>query len=305
MKKTKKILTLIMAVMMAFSFCACGDSSKGNNEAALVITDMSGREITMDKPAERVVVLTAGDCEIIYALGCGDLVVGRGEYCNYPEEVNNVTMVKSGGEINVEEVIALEPELVIMSPMGQSEEQIIDALAKAGIVTLINDANNIDQTYTAIENIGKALGKDAEAAALIQGMKDAFAEITVGETDAEPKTVYFEVSPLEYGLWTAGSDTYMNEMCEMLGVKNAFEDVYGWAQISQEQVIERNPDYIVTITMYYGEGITPVEEIMGRAGWENITAIKNAKVLNANSDEISRPSPRLVDAAKALSEFFK
>ena len=304
MKKTKKILVMLLIVLAAVTFVACSGKNEDNGKSSIVVTDMTGREIGLDKPAEKVVVLTPGDCEIVFALGCGDKVVGRGEYCNYPEDVNDITMLKSGAEINVEEIIALQPDVVIMSPMGQSEEQVIDALSKAGIVTLLNDANNIEQAYTAIENIGKILGKDNEAAELVQSMKDAFAEITV-EMPAEPKTVYFEVSPLEYGLWTAGADTYMNEMCEMLGVKNAFEDVYGWAQISQEQVIERNPDYIVTITMYYGEGLTPVEEIMGREGWEGITAIQNGKVLNANSDEISRPSPRLVDAANALSDFFK
>ena len=96
----------------------------------------------------------------------------------------------------------------------------------------------------------------------------------------------------------------MNELCEMLGVKNAFADVEGWAEISQEQVIERNPDYIVTITMYYGEGPKPEEEIASRDGWQDITAVKEGKILNADSNQISRPGPRLCDAAKELAEFF-
>lgn len=302
MKRTKKIIAILLVMAMALSFGAC--TKDDSDDKALVITDMTGREVSMDAPAEKVVVLTAGDCEIVYALGCGDKVVGRGEYCNYPEEVYDVVTVKSGAETNVEEVIALEPDAVIMGKMDQSEEQ-VNALEKAGIKTFVSDANNIEETYEAIEMVGKILGAEEKASELIQNMKDSFAEITVNETQEEVKTVYFEVSPLEYGLWTAGNNTYMNEICEMLGAKNIFEDVDGWAQISQEQVIERNPDYIVTITMYYGEGPTPVEEIMGRAGWEGISAIQNEKVFNANSDEISRPAPRLVDAAKALAEFLK
>ena len=117
------------------------------------------------------------------------------------------------------------------------------------------------------------------------------------------KTVYFEVSPLEYGLWTAGKGTFMDELAQMIGLKNAFEDVEGWAAISEEQVLERDPDYIVTISMYYGEGPTPVEEIMGREGWQELKAVKNEAVFNADSNEVSRPGPRLVDAAQALYDF--
>ena len=95
----------------------------------------------------------------------------------------------------------------------------------------------------------------------------------------------------------------MDELAQMIGLKNAFEDVEGWAAISEEQVLERDPDYIVTISMYYGEGPTPVEEIMGREGWQELKAVKNEAVFNADSNEVSRPGPRLVDAAQALYDF--
>ena len=95
----------------------------------------------------------------------------------------------------------------------------------------------------------------------------------------------------------------MDEIATMLGLKNCFADVEGWAQISEEQVLERNPDYIVTISMYYGEGPTPEEEIMARPGWENVTAVKDQKILNLPDNELSRPGPRLADGAQALYDF--
>ena len=73
--------------------------------------------------------------------------------------------------------------------------------------------------------------------------------------------------------------------------KNCFADVEGWAEISEEQVLERNPDYIMTISMYSGEGPTPEEEIASRAGWENLTAVKNGAILNLQNNELSRPAP--------------
>ena len=85
----------------------------------------------------------------------------------------------------------------------------------------------------------------------------------------------------------------------MLGLENTFHDIDGWAQISQEQIIERNPDYIVTLAMYYGALIS-TDEIMGRPGWSDITAIQNEHVFYIDSNEITRPSPRLMGAATDL-----
>lgn len=294
--KTVKLVSLLLCLILICPVLGCAE------DAAVTVTDMTGREITLDAPATRVVALTASDCEILYALGAGDTLVGRGEYCDYPEEVQAVASVQSGYETNVEQIIALEPQVVLMATMAQTKEQ-VEALEAAGVHVIVSDAQDIAGVYTAIELIGAVTGKNDEAAALIAGMKDSFAAIAAKAEGDGSKTVYFEVSPLEYGLWTAGKGTFMDELAQMIGLKNAFEDVEGWAAISEEQVLERDPDYIVTISMYYGEGPTPVEEIMGREGWQELKAVKNETVFNADSNEVSRPGPRLVDAAQALYDF--
>lgn len=294
--KTVKLVSLLLCLILVCPVFGCAE------DAAVTVTDMTGREITLDAPATRIVALTASDCEILYALGAGDTLVGRGEYCDYPEDVQDVPSVQSGYETNIEEIIALEPQVVLMATMAQTTEQ-VEALEAAGVRVVVSDAQDIAGVYTAIELIGAVTGKNEEAAALVAGMKDSFAAIAAEAKGDGSKTVYFEVSPLEYGLWTAGKGTFMDELAQMVGLKNAFEDVEGWAAISEEQVLERDPDYIVTISMYYGEGPTPVEEIMGREGWQELKAVKNGAVFNADSNEISRPGPRLVDAAQALYDF--
>lgn len=294
--KTVKLVSLLLCLILICPVLGCAE------DAAVTVTDMTGREITLDAPATRVVALTASDCEILYALGAGDTLVGRGEYCDYPEDVQAVPSMQSGYETNVEQIIALEPQVVLMATMAQTKEQ-VEALEAAGVHVIVSDAQDIAGVYTAIELIGAVTGKNDEAAALIAGMKDSFAAIAAKAEGDGSKTVYFEVSPLEYGLWTAGKGTFMDELAQMIGLKNAFEDVEGWAAISEEQVLERDPDYIVTISMYYGEGPTPVEEIMGREGWQELKAVKNEAVFNADSNEVSRPGPRLVDAAQALYDF--
>ena len=292
---TQKLTALVLAALLTLSLCPA------IAEGGVTVTDMTGREIALPEPAARVVALTAADCEILCALGCEDALVGRGEYCDYPASVLDKPSVQSGYETNIEQIIALEPQVVLMATMVQTVEQ-VDALEKAGVRVVVSDAQDVEGVYYAIRMIGALMGKDAEAEALVSGMQAAFADIS-GKAENTGKTVYFEVSPLQWGLWTAGKGTFMDELAALCGLTNAFADVDGWAAISEEQVLERDPDYIVTITMYYGEGPTPIEEIKGRPGWDALKAVQNDGILNADSNEISRPGPRLMDAAETLYTF--
>lgn len=272
------------------------------SEAGISVTDMEGRTITLENPAERIVALTAADVEILYAIGAGDALVGRGEYCNYPAQCLDIPAISSGSETNLESVLALNPDLVIMGSMDQSEEQ-VEALEKAGAVVAVTDADTLEGVYEAIALVGTLTGHDPEAGALIESMKNTFAGLSAKVPEGAAPTVYFEVSPLEWGLWAAGANTFMDEIAQMLSMENIFSDLQGWKEVSQEQILDRNPDYIVTTTMYFGEGPTPVEEVMGRTGWDTVTAVMDNQVFNADSDAITRPGPRLAEAATALFDF--
>ena len=293
---SKKVVSMFLAAMMLLFVCLAGAEGGG-----LTVTDMTGREIKLDGTAKKIVALTASDVEIIYALGAGDLLVGRGEYCDYPAEALEKPMVKSGSETNLEEILALEPDVVIMATMAQTVDQ-VEALEKAGVKVIVSDAQNLEGVYTAIGLIGQIVGKDEEAAALVKQMQDTFDAIRAKAEDSG-KTVYFEVSPLEWGLWAAGKNTFMDELAGICGLRNAFADVEGWGAVSEEQVFEKDPDYIVTTSMYWGEGPTPVEEILGRAGWDKLKAVQNKQIFNADNNEITRPGPRLMNAAQALYDF--
>ena len=290
---SKKLAALFLAVLMAFSM-----TSAFAENASVTVTDMYGREITLSEPATRIVALTPSDCEILCALGCEDALVGRGKYCDYPASIQELPVVQSGAETNIEEILALNPQVVLMSDMSQTEEQ-ANMLEENGVKVVISDANDIAGVYTAIRMIGTLMGKDAEAETLIADMQATFDEIAA-KSEKSGKTVYFEVSPLQWGLWTAGSSTFMDELATLCGASNVFSDIEGWQAISEEQVIDRNPDYIVSIA---GMGDTGVEEILSREGWSDVTAVKNGDVYSADSNAISRPGPRLKDAAIELYNF--
>ncbi len=294
-----RILSLCLALILVTGMLA--GCQKAPESKAVTITDMTGREITLEEPATRVVALSAADCEVLFAVGAGDTLVGRGEYCDYPAEVLNVPSVESGYETNIEQIIELKPQVLLMSTMAQTEDQ-VKALVDAVIKVVVSDAQDIEGVYTSIRMIGMLTGHDAEAEDVVKSMQDTFAELKE-DPAISGQTVYFEVSPLEWGLWTAGEGTFMDEIASILGLTNVFHDVSGWGEISEEQVLERDPDHIVTISMYFGEGPTPEEEIMSRPGWENVKAVQDKSILNLQNNELSRPAPRLAEGAQMLYDF--
>ena len=293
---------LLIAVLSAMLlFCAgCGKASRTQSRT---VTDMTGREIALNGDVTRVVALTAEDCEILYAVGVGDALVGRGEYCDYPEAALSLPAVQSGAATNVEQIVALSPQVVFMDTMAQSVEQIA-ALEAAGIQVVVSEATDLEGVYESISVIGRVMNRESEAADVIAGMKQTFQQLSdKAAAFSDKPTVYFEISPLKAGLWTAGKGTFMDEAASLLGAQNVFGDVTGWAGISEEQVIQRNPGYIVTTDKYVGTGPTPEQEIAGRPGWEHLSAVKDGHILNLADDSLVRPGPRLADGVKQLYDF--
>lgn len=334
----KKTIALLLAAVMLLGLIGCGKTSapaataapaateaptaeptaapteaptpEPEPEPVAVITDMTGREITLYKYPERIVALTASCAEILYAVGAGDLLVARGTYCDYPEEVLALPELGSGADTNLEDVIAMEPDMVIIDTMAQTTEQ-IEALENAGVAVVVTTSRGLEGVYEAIRLIGAATNKADNAEAVVADMQqrlNALAEkvAAMGLSDEEKPSIYFEVTPpyFGYGIWAAGQGSFMDEVANILGMKNIFGDCEEWAVVSEEQVIEAKPDYIVTITMYYGDEYESAEaEIMGRPGWEEIPAVQNENILLFAHDELSRPAPRLVEGAEILFDF--
>lgn len=319
MRRFRNLALLLVFVLSFGIFLGCQNQEKPKEEekvtseevveteevsetGEVTVTDMMGRELTIPSTPTKVVALRPSDSEILDAIGGIDSLIGRGTYVDYPESVLDLPVVATGRDMNAEEIIALEPDLILMSEMAQTEEQ-IEALQNAGINVVVTSAATIEEVYKSIELVGKVMNLEENAEEVVSKMKSDFEELGKTAEENAGKKIYFEISPLEYGLWSGGKGTFMDEIGNILGLENIFSDVEGWSEVSEEEVISRNPDYIVTIAMGSTEGETPVDEILGRTGWEGITAVENKKVLNLTDDSLSRPSPRLVEGAKALRDF--
>ncbi len=270
--------------------------------APVTVTDDTGFALSFTAPPSRIIVMSPSECEILFALGGESKVIAVGEYCNYPEAATKKDKVGTGKNTNVEALIALKPDLIIISTMAQQKEQ-FDQLTSAGIKVLTSSPKTVEGTYNAIARAGALLGDKDAADKLTADMKAEFAKLAEEAKGVATKSVYIEISPLEYGLWTCGKGTFQDELMTAAGVTNVFADVQSWQQVSEEQVIARSPEYIITTmaTTSHKSG-DPVEEILSRKGWDKTAAVADKHVAQLNADMLSRSGPRLAQAARAIHD---
>lgn len=296
----RKFLTIFITLTLIFGMVGCSNTvNTVNSPKGFTVIDSTGAKITFEKLPNKIISLLPSDTEIIYALKAQDKVIGVSNLSNYPDEASKKTQLDSGDKTNIEAIIGLKPDVILISKMTQTQAQ-VKQLQDAGIKVVVTDPKNIASAYDIINVIGKICGKDKEAGDMVTSMKKDFAMIKEQTKGVAKNKVYLEISPLQYGLWTCGKGTFQQEIMDMCGITNVFSDLNGWKSISEEQVINKNPDIILTTTDANGFSKDPIAEIKSRKNWSNISAIKNNKVFSINVDLISKPGPRLVLGAKAL-----
>lgn len=267
----------------------------------VTVTGADDQKVEIDAAPKRIVTLVPSNTEIAFELGLGKEIVGVSDNDTYPEEVKEKEKV-GGMEFNVEKIISLKPDLVLAhASAGEASETGIQQIRDAGIdVLVVNNAQSIEEMYKSFELIGKATGTQEKAETEIEEIKEGFAELeekasAIGEEDV--KKVFFEVDPT---LYTAGSGTFLNEIFEIIRVENIMADQEGWPQVTEEAVIEKNPDTILVNYGFYVDNA--VEGVLAREGWSNVNAIKNKEVFEVNADLTSRTGPRIVEGAESIAE---
>lgn len=283
MKTVRSILVTLVVIFCTALLCAEGTYYPGTNKGL----------------PRRIVSLGPAATETLFAVGAGSQVVGRTDFCNYPPEATEVASVGGfdGKTFSLETVIALKPDLVCLYSV--MHDHLIEPLKKLGIAVYVSDANSVDDVIREIGDIGRITGHAAEAAAVTKRIDDA---VKLFQTAAAKKgnKVYWEVwnSPF----MSIGSSSFINDVIEKAGGINIFCDTAeGYPVISEESIFARNPDIIIIPSdMGYS-----ASDIYKRAGWNAISAVRNKKVFDINSDIASRAGPRIYLAIEEIASFLK
>ncbi|KYG29239.1 ABC transporter substrate-binding protein [Alkalihalobacillus trypoxylicola] len=290
----KKWLPIFAVV---FLLAACQENEQVVEEGYTVVDDM-GEEISFDEVPETVISLAPSNTEILFELGVGEKVIGVTTSDNYPEEVLEIDHVSDSITIDAEAIIALEPDVVFAYTVGAKES--IEPLLNAGItVFVIESASTFEDVYGDIMQIAEVMGVKETGEELVADIQAQVQDVVDKTEELEEKRqVYFEISAAP-DIFTVGNHTFQEVMIKNAGLDNVFADEDGWIPATEEEVIVRNPNLIVTTVNYIEE---PLEEIMNRAGWSDIEAIKNEEVFLLDADILSRPGPRIGEAVELLAE---
>lgn len=308
MKKVFKFQWLSV-LLLALILAGCGTAEDTKNKDAsqdtqhtektsYKVTDDRGIEIEFNEVPKTVVSLQPSNTEILFALGVGDKIVGATEYDTYPEEAQKIERVSDTTNFNSERILALKPDVVIAYTIGDKDA--LKPLEDAGIkVFVIQSATTFDDVYGDIEQIAAVMDVADQGNKLNEEIKAKIAEVQTKVKDVKtPKNVYLEVSP-KPDIYTAGSSTFQQEILDAANVNNVFSELNSWAQVSEEDVIAKNPDVILT-TVNYTED--PIGEILARDGWNTVTAIQNKAVLSLDTDISNRPGPRIGEAVELVAK---
>lgn len=299
MQKTKKILSLLATFVMAMMiFVGC--SSKPTT-----MQDREGNEFNLPAEINTIISTAPSNTEVLVALGLADKLVAVDKYSADVEGVSKDLPKIDFRNPDAEAIIALNPDIVIASGHNKAGDEDPFALIKeAGIpVAYIPSSYSIEGIYGDIEFIASLTDTEKEGKELVNSMKKEVDAIkAIGDTIQDKKNVYFEIGAGS-GLYTFGNETFLNEMIETIGATNIFGEENSWITVTPEAVIDANPDVILANTPGTNEaGLTAVEDIVSREGWDTITAVKNGDVYQIDKNSSSRGSQNIIKALKEMAK---
>ncbi|PWH19096.1 MAG: hypothetical protein DDG59_04255 [Anaerolineae bacterium] len=272
---------------------------------AIRLQDGLGVQVELSAVAQRIVSLAPSNTEILFALGAGNQVVGRDSFSDYPAEALQIKDVGGGfGNLDTETIVALQPDLVLASPLTAPEQ--VQGLRDLGLtVFVLPNPLQFDDLYVNLINVGTLTGRSQEAERLVAQLKQrvqSVEEKLVG-IDQRP-LVFYEIDGTDPNApWTAGPNTFIDMLITKAGGLNFGHELQGeWVQVSLEEILRRDPDLILLGDAIWG-GVT-VESVVARPGWSELSAVKNQRVYPFDDNIVSRPGPRLVDGLEALAKLF-
>lgn len=260
----------------------------------LEVTSADGTTVTLESEPQRIVSISPTFTEVLFALGVGDRVVGRTDYCDYPAETQNIASIGSMVTPSVEKIVEMEPDLVLVSFM---EQEMLDKVEESGAkVIQIPSSDSIEGSYAGMEKIGEIVNANEEAAKLVETIKTDIATIVEKVKDQEPVTAYYVAGFGKNGDYTAGANTFMNDLIVAAGGDNVAKDAEGWSYTA-EKLLEKDPQYI-----FIGSMSQMTDDFKATEPYNNLTAVKEDQLVELDDNIISREGPRMAEAVEAIAK---
>jgi iron complex transport system substrate-binding protein len=298
----------ISVLLLALSglVAACDDNGDGgggptatpgvSGEFPVTIESTSGESLTLEAQPQRIVSLSAGHTESLFAIGAGAQVVAVDNFSDFPAEAAAVEVKLDSFEPSAEAIANLDPDLVILAFAPEGFLGQLDGLGVPYWLDELNSSTAVEDIFTSIETLGQATGHVDQAEAVVEDLQERVDTVVeaVDEEAPDGPSVYHE---LDETLFAIGPDSFTGDLYIKLDAENIVESGPS-TPLTQEAIIAASPEVIVLSDVEFGQ--TP-EVVAARPGWDAIPAVMNNRVYPIDPDIVSRPCPRIVDALEELA----
>ena len=307
----RKLCSLLLALVLLASAAGCAATENGSGEAeqeqqggasasTLPDTDRSGNPIALPEEVNAVISMAPSITQTLLDLGVGGKLVAVDTYSAMYfglEDLPTFDMM----EPDTEQMAVLDADLVFTSGMSASTgTDPFQPLRDIGVcVADIPSSESLDAMLEDTRFIAACVGEQETCEDLIaQAQAEIDALSAIGSGITERKRVLVEIASAP-DIYTAGAGTFLQEMLTIIGAENTFGDQEGYLSVTEEAAVSLNPDVILTMVDYVDD---PVGEILGRTGWENVTAVLNGAVYEVNTNAVSLPNLHVVDGMKQMAK---
>jgi len=287
---------LLILLLLAISFgCNSGAKPALDGPVTRELTDDAGRRVSLPARVTRVVSLAPNLTEIVFAVGGGDRLVGRTSYCDYPPEAKSVAEIGDTLHPSLERIIALKPQVVLISTSSQLEV-FTQQLQNQSIAVFVTDPHDLEGVFRSIQQVGEMLGQKEQSDLLVTKLRERTSAVEQAVKDKQPVRVFYQVSAEP--LYTAGHDAFVTDLMRRAGAASVTANVPGaWPKYSNESALAARPDAI----------ILPTGGSMGSANSDVTEALRQSpaalqgRVYKINDDYLTRPGPRAIDGLEAMA----
>ncbi len=238
------------------------------------VTDEAGRRMRLATHIDRIVSLAPNLTEIVYAVGAGDRLVGRTKYCDYPAEVKNVAEIGDTMTPSIERIIALRPQIVLVSTASQLEA-FTRQLDQQKIAVYVTNPHSLEEVFRSIATLGDLFGTHERASKLVADLRRRADVVAAAVASTKPVTVFYQVS--NEPLYTIGRESYLTDLVQRAGGVSVTADVpTSFPRFSGEAALAARPEAIIlptggsmgtansTVEYHLRE---PVDQTLNRVDW--------------------------------------
>ena len=242
--KTRIVGLILLAI--ATAGCYRGASVPPSQDDTRVVVDEAGRQVRLPRKIARIVSLAPNLTEIVYAVGAGDRLVGRTSYCDYPSAAKAVTEVGDTMQPSVERIIALKPQIVLISTASQLET-FAKQLDEQRIAVYVTNPNSVDQILSSIETLGQLFDTTKQAKQVAADLRRRTQAVEAAVAKQPPIKVFYQIS--DEPLYTIGRDAFLTDLIRRAGGISVTAEVpTAFPRYSDEAALASQPEAIILAT---------------------------------------------------------